>query len=165
MGIAGSTAAGGYGGIVAPIAAVKLRGKVLAIAAKLLDRCRSLEIDGTMVQVKARPKTAISSAMSRVRWLGFGSALPAESPGARGAKPRVDEMAFATLGCGGVGGRSETGAVKMKFVIAHDCGRVINHDRRWSDRRRVAHGIGNALLNGWVSTPSASRSPDLADYF
>jgi carbon-monoxide dehydrogenase large subunit len=63
-----------------------------------------------------------------------------------------DEMAFANgTGAAEVEVDSETGAVELrKFVIAHDCGRVINPmivDGQIAGG--VAHGIGNALYE-WM---------------
>ena len=159
-------------GSSAHLAAVKLRDKVLAIAAKLLDTSAdSLDIDGTVVHLKARPKIGIALGDVARAVAGIpGLALPVGiSPGLEANETFVcDEMAFAN-GAAAVELQvdPETGAVKIKkFVIAHDCGRVINPmivDGQIVGG--VAHGIGNALLE-WMGFDAACQpiTATLADY-
>ncbi|HMI96116.1 MAG TPA: xanthine dehydrogenase family protein molybdopterin-binding subunit [Micropepsaceae bacterium] len=159
-------------GSSAHLAAVKLRDKVLTIAARLLDMAvDSLEIDGAMIQVKAQPKTAISLGNVARAVAGIpGLALPAGiSPGLEATESYVrDEMAFAN-GAAAVELEvdPETGAVDIrKFVIAHDCGRIINPmivDGQILGG--VAHGIGNALYE-WMGFDAECQpiTATLADY-
>ena len=159
-------------GSSAHLAAVKCREKALAIAAKLLDVSPdALDIDGGFVQLKARPKTAIALGEIARAVAGVpGFTLPGGiSPGLEASEAFVrDEMAFAN-GAGAVELEvdTETGAVRIeKFVVAHDCGRVINP--MIVDGQMVggiAHGIGNALYE-WMGFDAACQpiTASLADY-
>jgi carbon-monoxide dehydrogenase large subunit len=159
-------------GSSAHLAAVALRGKTLAIAAKLLDvSADALDIDGGFVQLKARPKTQIALGDVARAVAGIpGLALPAGiSPGLEATEAFVrDEMAFAN-GAAAVEVEvdPETGAVDIrKLTIAHDCGRVINPmivDGQIVGG--VAHGIGNALYE-WMGFDAECQpiSATLADY-
>ena len=143
-------------GSSAHLAAVKLREKTLAIAAKLLNQdTRELEVDAGFVQLRGQPRMRVSLGDVARAVAGIpGMALPAGiAPGLEATEAFVrDEMAFAN-GCGAaeVDVDVETGAVRVKkFVIAHDCGRVINPmivDGQIVGA--VAHGIGNALFE-WM---------------
>jgi carbon-monoxide dehydrogenase large subunit len=159
-------------GSSAHLAAVEVREKTLLIAGKLLNVAPdALDIDGISVFVRERPKTALALGQIARAVAGIpGLALPGGvSPGlaATGAFVR-DEMAFAN-GCGAaiVAVDAETGHVGVEqFVIAHDCGRVINPmivDGQIVGA--VAHGIGNALYE-WMGFDESCQplTATFADY-
>lgn len=159
-------------GSSAHLAAVKLREKTLAIAAKLLNAAADdLDIDAGFVFPKARPKTAMSLGEIARAVAGIpGLALPGGiAPGLEASEAFVrDEMAFANgAGAAEVEVDSETGEVHLrKFVIAHDCGRVINPmivDGQIIGA--VTHGIGNALFE-WMGFDAECQpiTATLADY-
>jgi aerobic carbon-monoxide dehydrogenase large subunit len=159
-------------GSSAHLAAVKLRDKILAVGAKLLDvSADALEIEGGSVQLKTRPKTAITlGELARAMAGTPGFTLPGGfSPGLEASEAFVrDEMAFAN-GAGAVEVEvdAETGAVAIrKFIIAHDCGRVINPmvvDGQIIGG--VVHGIGNALFE-WMGFDAQCQpvTATFADY-
>ena len=139
-------------GSSAHLAAIALREKALLIAGKLLNTApEELDIDGDAVHLRAKPKTRIALGDIARSVAGIpGLALPGGvSPGLAASAAFVrDEMAFANgTGAAIVEVDAETGAVKiLKFVIAHDCGRVINPMIvEGQIVGGVAHGIGNAL--------------------
>jgi len=159
-------------GSSAHLAAVKLRDKTLAIAAKLLDvGADALEIDAGFVQVKAHPKKSVKLGDVARAVAGIpGLALPGGmAPGLEASETFVrDEMAFANgAGAVEVEADPETGAVRIvKFAIAHDSGRVINPmivDGQIVGG--VAHGIGNALFE-WMGFDAQCQpiTATLADY-
>jgi carbon-monoxide dehydrogenase large subunit len=159
-------------GSSAHLAAIKLREKTLAIAAKLLNvGIDELDIDAGFVHVKARPKIAASLGEVARAVAGIpGLALPGGiSPGLEASEAFVrDEMAFANgAGAAEVEVDPETGAVILrKFVIAHDCGRVINPMIvEGQIVGAVAHGIGNALFE-WMGFDAECQpiTATLADY-
>jgi aerobic carbon-monoxide dehydrogenase large subunit len=159
-------------GSSAHLAAVRLRDKTLTIAAKLLDQdACELEIDTGFVRVRSQPKIRISLGDVARAVAGIpGMALPKGiAPGLETSEAFVcDEMAFAN-GCGAAEVKvdSETGAVTVtKFVIAHDCGRVINPTIvEGQIVGAVAHGIGNALFE-WMGFDDACQpvTATFADY-
>ena len=159
-------------GSSAHLAAVKLREKTLAIGAKLLNvSADELDIDAGFVHVKTRPKIAASLSDIARAVAGIpGLALPGGiAPGLEASEAFVrDEMAFANgAGAAEVEVDTETGEVVLRrFVIAHDCGRVINP--MIVDGQIVgaaAHGIGNALFE-WMGFDADCQpiTATLADY-
>ena len=60
----------------------------------------------------------------------------------------------------------ETGAVSiLRYVVVSDCGRLINPRCGRPDRRRVIHGIGNALFERMVYDDNAQPiTTNLAEY-
>ncbi|HEX3484113.1 MAG TPA: xanthine dehydrogenase family protein molybdopterin-binding subunit [Micropepsaceae bacterium] len=159
-------------GSSAHLAAMTLRDKTLAIAAKLMDvSSNALEIDAGHVQVKGQPKTGMKLGDVARAVAGIpGLALPGGiAPGLEASEAFVrDEMAFANGAAAlEVEADPETGAVRIiKFVIAHDCGRVINPmivDGQIVGG--VAHGIGNALFE-WMGYDAQCQpiTATLADY-
>jgi carbon-monoxide dehydrogenase large subunit len=159
-------------GSSAHLAAWRVRDKVLAVAGKMLELPpEALEIDGDVVQAKARPRTQIALAQLARAVAGIpGFTLPGGvSPGLEATEHFVrDEMAFANgTGAAEIEVDAETGAVKIvKFVIAHDCGRIINPmivDGQIVGA--VAHGMGNALYE-WMRFDDQCQplTATLADY-
>jgi carbon-monoxide dehydrogenase large subunit len=159
-------------GSSAHLAALRVRDKALQVAGKILDLPPdALEIDGDAVQVKARPKTQIPLAQLARAVAGVpGFTLPGGvSPGLEATEHFVrDEMAFANgSGAAEVEVDAETGRVRVvKFVIAHDCGRIINPmivDGQIVGA--VAHGIGNALYEWMRFDPQCQPlTATFADY-
>jgi carbon-monoxide dehydrogenase large subunit len=159
-------------GSSAYLAAVKLREKTLAVAAKLLNAgVDELDIDAGFAFLRARPKTGVSFGEVARAVAGIpGLALPGGiAPGLEASEAFVrDEMAFANgAGAAEVEVDPETGEVTVrKFVIAHDCGRVINP--MIVDGQIIggaAHGIGNALFE-WMGFDAECQpiTATLADY-
>jgi len=143
-------------GSSAHLAAAKLREKMLAVGARLLDVPQDqLELDADVVCVKGSAKKAIKFGhIARMLAGTPGFALPeGVSPGMEVTECFVcNEMAYANgaavvevevdVGTGGV-------SVK-KIYIAHDCGRAINP--MLVDGQivgGVVHGLGNALFE-WM---------------
>ena len=140
----------------AHLAAIKVREKALGVAAGILKvPATDLEIEGNAVFVRAAPKSRVRLADIARAVAGVpGFTLPAGvSPGMEATECFVrDEMAFANgAAVAEVEVDIETGGVTItKFIIAHDCGRVINPSI--VDGQiigGVAHGIGNALFE-WM---------------
>jgi carbon-monoxide dehydrogenase large subunit len=159
-------------GSSAHLAAVCLRGKTLSIAAKLLDvPVDTLEIDAGAIHVKGSAKAGIALGEVARAVAGIpGLALPGGiAPGLEASEAFVrDEMAFANgAGAAEVEVDPETGAVKIrKFVIAHDCGRVINPTIvEGQIVGGAVHGIGNALYE-YMAFDAACQpiTATLADY-
>ena len=159
-------------GSSAHLAAVKLREKTLAIAAKLLDApADCLEIDAGAIHVRGRPKTSIALGEVARAVTGIpGLALPGGiAPGLEATEAFLrDEMAFANgAGAAEVEVDIETGGVHIrKFVIAHDCGRAINPTIvEGQIVGGAAHGIGNALYE-YMAFDAACQpiTATLADY-
>jgi carbon-monoxide dehydrogenase large subunit len=159
-------------GSSAHLAAVKLRDKALAIASVLLNAAvDKLAFDGDGVVVEAKPKSRITLREIARAVAGVpGLALPGGvTPGMEATEAFVrDEMAYANgTGAVEVEVDPETGAVDIRqFVIAHDCGRVINPmivDGQIVGG--VAHGIGNALYE-WMGFDAQCQpiTATLADY-
>ena len=159
-------------GSSAHLAARQVREKTLFVAGKLLNLTpEELDIDGDAVQVKTAPKRRILLGdVARAVAGTPGFTLPGGvSPGLEATESFVrDEMAFANgAGVAEVEVDAETGNVRVaRFVIAHDCGRVINPmivDGQIVGG--VAHGIGNALFE-WMGFDEACQpvTATLADY-
>jgi len=143
-------------GSSAHVAAVKVRDKVLAVASHILDVPeRDLYIHGNQVMATDAPERAVSLGQIALSVTGTpGFVLPGGvAPGLEATEHVViDDMAYAN-GCAvtEVEVDIETGGVKiLNFVIAHDCGRVINPmivDGQIVGA--VTHGVGNALYE-WM---------------
>lgn len=137
-------------------AAIKVREKLIRIAAAMLDqREQDLEIVGDQVRAIAMHERAVSFADIARASAGIpGFALPGgEAPGIVAVEHvQIDEMAYANgTAVAQVEVDPETGGVTvLDFVIAHDCGRVI-HPKIVEGQITggVAHGISNALFE-WM---------------
>jgi aerobic carbon-monoxide dehydrogenase large subunit len=155
-----TTGFGGFGsrqtvtaGSSALVAARKVRAKALAIAGHLLEAsAEDLEITGRDIHLKGAAGLRISLGEVAKASLGVaGAYLPGGLPPGLEASEAfiVNEMAY-TNGTAIVTVEVdiETGEVRiLEFVIAHDCGRVINP--MIVDGQVVGgivHGIGNALF-------------------
>ncbi len=143
-------------GSSAHLAAAKVRDKVLAIAAHLLEAAAAdLEIDGDRVRVKgARDLNVTLAAVARAVAGRPGYALPpGVGPGLEATEHLVvDEMTYANgTAVAEVEVDIETGFVEIRrFVLAHDCGRAINPMLVEGQLAGgVVHGIGNALFE-WM---------------
>ncbi|AMN44186.1 xanthine dehydrogenase family protein molybdopterin-binding subunit [Rhodoplanes sp. Z2-YC6860] len=151
---------GGFGsrqtvtaGSSAHIAALKVREKVLAVAGHLLEVAPTdLEISGGDVHLKGAAGLKIGLAEVAKASLGVaGAYLPAGLPPGMEFSEAfvVNEMAYSNgTAVAVVEVDVETGGVTIRdYVLAHDCGRVINP--MIVDGQVVGgtvHGIGNALL-------------------
>lgn len=151
---------GGFGsrqtvtaGSSAHIAAVKVREKVLAVAGHLLEVAPAdLEIKGCDVHLKGAAGLKIGLAeVARASSGVAGAYLPGGlAPGMEFSEAFVvNEMAYSNgTAVAVVEVDVETGSVTiLDYVLAHDCGRVINP--MIVDGQVVGgtvHGIGNALL-------------------
>jgi carbon-monoxide dehydrogenase large subunit len=143
-------------GSSAHVAAIKVRDKVLAVASHILGApAADLYIHGNQVMATGAPEKKVSLGEIALSVTGTpGFVLPGGmSPGLEATEHVViDDMAYAN-GCAvaEVEVDIETGGVIIRnFVIAHDCGRVINPmivDGQIVGA--VAHGIGNALYE-WM---------------
>lgn len=158
-------------GSSAHLAAVKVREKALTVAAKLLDAApEELTLDGGIIRARGRnrfvPLDEIARALAGVP----GFSLPAGmSPGLEATESFVrDEMAFAN-GAAAVEVEvdRETGAVTiLRFVIAHDCGNMINPVIvEGQIVGGVVHGIGNTLYE-WMGFDETCQpvTANFADY-
>ncbi|HEY4133924.1 MAG TPA: xanthine dehydrogenase family protein molybdopterin-binding subunit [Alphaproteobacteria bacterium] len=143
-------------GSSAHLAATKVRDKALLIASKLLKLpAEELQIHGGQVEAKADPSKSVTLGQLAKSVAGVaGFVLPdGVSPGLEATEYFVvDDMAYANGAAAiEVEVDVETGGVHInKFVIAHDCGAVINP--MLVDGQIVgaaAHGIGNALYE-WM---------------
>lgn len=151
---------GGFGsrqtvtaGSSAHIAALKVREKVLAVAGHLLEVSPAdLEISGRDVHLKGAAGLKIGLAEVARASLGVaGVYLPGGLPPGMEFSEAfvVNEMAYSNgTAVAVVEVDIETGGVTiLDYVLAHDCGRIIN--RMIVDGQVVGgtvHGIGNALL-------------------
>ncbi len=143
-------------GSSAHLAAIKVRDKALLIASKVLKLpIDELHLIGGKVEAKSDPSKSITLGQCAKSVAGVaGFVLPdGVTPGLEATEHFVaDDMAYAN-GCAAVEVEvdAETGGVTInKFVIAHDCGAVINPmvvDGQIIGA--VAHGIGNALYE-WM---------------
>jgi carbon-monoxide dehydrogenase large subunit len=143
-------------GSSAHAAAVKVRDKVLAVASAVLGLPASdLYIHGNEVLATGAPEKKVSLGQIALSVTGTpGFTLPGGvAPGLEATEHVVmDDMAYANgSAVAEVEVDVETGGVKiLTFVIAHDCGRVINPmivDGQIIGA--VAHGVGNALYE-WM---------------
>jgi carbon-monoxide dehydrogenase large subunit len=155
-----ATGFGGFGsrqtvtaGSSAHVAARKVREKALAIAGHLLETAaEDLEINGQHIHLKGAADLKIGLGEVAKASLGIaGAYLPAGLPPGLEASEAfvVNEMAYASgTAVATVEVDIETGEVRiLDFVMAHDCGRVINPTI--VDGQVVGgivHGIGNALF-------------------
>jgi aerobic carbon-monoxide dehydrogenase large subunit len=159
-------------GTSAHIAAVKIRDKLMTVASEMMEVAREdLEVVGAEVRVKGVPGmrrslNELARAMSGVA----GFRLPASlDPGLEATEqPVMDAMAYANgTAAVEVEVDAETGDVEVRrFVIAHDCGRMINPmivDGQVIGG--VAHGIGNALFE-WMGFDETAQpvTTTLAEY-
>jgi aerobic carbon-monoxide dehydrogenase large subunit len=151
---------GGFGsrqtvtaGSSAHIAALKLREKILAVAGHLLEVSPAdLEISGRDVHLKGAAGLKIGLEEVAKASLGVaGAYLPGGYPPGMEFSEAfvVNEMAYSNgTAVAAVAVDIETGGVTiLDYVLAHDCGQVINP--MIVDGQVVGgtvHGIGNALL-------------------
>lgn len=143
-------------GSSAHVAAVKVREKALAIAGHLLEVApQDLEINGDRIHLKGVGEKAVSlGEVARAAAGTAGFRLPGDlAPGLEASEHVViNEMTYANgTAVAEVEVDIETGAVAVRrFVVAHDCGQVINPMIvEGQIIGGVAHGIGNALLE-WM---------------
>ena len=150
-------------GSSAHLAAVKLRDKVLAIAAHLLEAAaEDLEIIGDRVRVKGAGGLNVTLAQVARAVAGTpGYSLPPGiAPGLEATEHMVEDRMAYTNGTAvaEVEVDVETGAVTIRrFVLVHDCGRAINPmlvDGQLAGG--IAHGIGNALFE-WMGFDDAAQ--------
>ncbi len=143
-------------GTSAHAAALKVRDKVLAVAAHVLDMpVADLAIDGDRVVGKTGSNRSLDLGQIALMLTGTpGFVLPGGvEPGLEATEHVVmDDMAYANgAAVAEVEVDVETGRVLIrKFLIVHDCGRVINPmivDGQIVGA--VAHGIGNSLYE-WM---------------
>jgi carbon-monoxide dehydrogenase large subunit len=143
-------------GSSAHAAAAKVREKVLAVASAILDvPSDGLYIHGAEVLATGAPEKKVSLGQIALSVTGTpGFTLPGGvAPGLEATEHVVmDDMAYANGSAATeVEVDVETGGVHIRnFVIAHDCGRVINPmivDGQIIGA--VAHGVGNALYE-WM---------------
>jgi carbon-monoxide dehydrogenase large subunit len=155
-----TTGFGGFGsrqtvtaGSSAHVAARKVREKALAIAGHLLEAAaEDLEITGRHIHLKGAADLRIGLGEVAKASLGIaGAYLPGGlSPGLEASEAFiVNEMAYANgTAVATVEVDIETGEVRiLDFVMAHDCGCVINPmivDGQVTGS--IVHGIGNALF-------------------
>ncbi len=140
-------------GSSAHVAAEKVRDKALKVAAHMLEAAETdLEIEGDHISVKGVPEMSVTLGQVAHAVAGTpGYALPGGiEPGMEATEHLViDEMAYASgTTVAEVEVDIETGAVAIvKFVIAHDSGRIVNP--MIVDGQIIggaAHGVGNALF-------------------
>jgi carbon-monoxide dehydrogenase large subunit len=159
-------------GTSAHLAAIKVREKALRIASHLMEvGAQDLEIEGTDIRVKgvAGMKIGLGHVARAVGGVA-GFQLPGGLlPGLEATEqPVMDAMAYANgTAVAEVEVDIDTGAVTItRFVIAHDCGRVINP--MIVDGQILggaAHGIGNALFE-WMGYDDQAQpvTTTLAEY-
>lgn len=170
---------GGFGsrqtvtaGSSAHVAAGRVREKTLAIASNLLEASpQDLEIRGSHVHVKGAEDLRVSLAECARASIGIaGAPLPeGVMPGLEASETYlVDQMAYANgTAVATVEVDIETGNVGiLDFVIAHDCGHVINPQVvEGQVVGGVVHGIGNALFEKMhFDTSGQPLTTTLADY-
>ena len=159
-------------GSSAHVAAVKVREKALHIASHLLEASpHDLDIEGDEIYIKGvREKSVrLSDVALSVAGMPGYQLPPGVTPGLEATEHVVmDAMTYAN-GCAAseVEVDVETGAVKiLRFVIGHDCGRVINPMLVQGQLLGgVAHGIGNALFE-WMGFDENAQpvTTNLGDY-
>ena len=140
-------------GSSAHVAATKVRQKALAVAGHLLEAAPSdLDISGQYVHLKGAAELKVGLGEVARASLGVaGAYLPAGLPPGMEASEAfvVNEMAYSNgTAVAIVEVDVETGGMKiLDYVMAHDCGQVINPaivDGQVAGG--IVHGIGNALL-------------------
>ncbi len=136
-------------------AAGQVREKLLGVAARLLEaKAEDLEVEDGRVFVRGVPGSAVT--LSRV----VTSALPTLAGPGHGT-PDFEAAAYhhvpgqtwaSAVHAAVVEVNPETGAVRLlRYVVAHDCGRVINPlVVEGQIRGGVAQGLGGALLEEMV---------------
>jgi len=143
-------------GSSAHLAAAAVRRKALDIASHMLEvAADDLEVVGTDVRVKGLPDLKVPLAKLAAAVAGTaGFRIPGSiTPGLEATEhPVIDDMTYASgTAAVEVAVDVETGDVEVvRFVVVHDCGRVINP--LLVDGQIIggaAHGIGNALLE-WM---------------
>lgn len=159
-------------GTSAHLAAAKVRDKALAIAADIIEAAPAdLEVAGNVVRVRGVPDKRVGLG-EIAKGVGgtAGFKLPGGiAPGLEATEhPVMDDMAYAN---GTAAAEVEvdigTGQVTVRrFVIVHDCGRMINP--LLVDGQVIggaAHGIGNALFE-WMGFDAAGQpvTGTLAEY-
>lgn len=159
-------------GTSAHLAAVTVRDKVLAIAGEIIEAAPAdLELVGSAVRVRGVPEKRVE--LGKIAKAVAGTAgfkLPAGmQPGLEATEhPVMDDMAYAN-GTAAVELEVDvaTGQVVVhRFVIVHDCGRMINP--LLVDGQVIggaAHGLGNALFE-WMGFDAAGQpvTGTLAEY-
>jgi carbon-monoxide dehydrogenase large subunit len=159
-------------GASAHAAAQKMRQRIFEVAADLMDRSPDqLEIDGNEVVVAGNPLVRMPlGAVARGAAGLPGFVLPGScGPGMDIVEHVIiDDMAYSNgSAVVEVEVDPETGGVKLrKFVLAHDCGKMINPmlvDGQVTGG--IAHGIGNALFE-WMGFDSQAQpiTTTFADY-
>jgi carbon-monoxide dehydrogenase large subunit len=158
-------------GSSAHAAAVKVRDKVLTVAGHMLSMAaEDLFIDGDQVRAKRGDKSVALGQISNSLTGTPGFVLPGGvAPGLEATEQVViDDMAYANgAAVAEVEVDVETGGVTItRFVIVHDCGKVINPmivDGQIVGA--VAHGIGNALYE-WMGFDETAQpvTATLAEY-
>ena len=167
MGTVGSRIAV-MGGAAVHNASELVRDKVLASAAAMLEvdpgnlGNSSLELGDGAVHVTGDPSKTVTLAAIAQRHAGvFGSPMPA------GVTPDLSATAYSEFkGLAYANGTNvaevevdiETGAVHVqRYVVAHDCGRLINPKLVDGQiRGGVVHGIGNALFERMIADDSGT---------
>jgi carbon-monoxide dehydrogenase large subunit len=159
-------------GSSAHAAAVRVRCKVLDVAAEMLEvAADDLEIEGHFVRVKGVAQMGLSLAQVARAVAGqAGFILPGGAgPGlAASEEVVIDAMAYANgTAVVEVEVDVETGAVSVaNLVFAHDCGRAL-HPRIVNGQLMggIAHGLGNALFEFMAYDESAQPlTTTLAEY-
>ena len=141
------------GGSSVFLAATAVRQKAIKVASEMLEAAEEdLVLEGGKVQVAGVPAMNVSLAAIAARLSGVpGIPMP------RGVQPGLSDTAYfearqTTFASGTNVAEVEvdlgTGAVHVRrYVVAHDCGRMINPMLvEGQIRGGVIHGIGNALL-------------------
>jgi aerobic carbon-monoxide dehydrogenase large subunit len=173
-----TTGFGGFGsrqtvtaGSSAHVAATKVREKALAIAGHMLETAaEDLEITGRHVHLKGADLKIGLGEVAKASLGVAGAYLPAGLPPGLEASEAfvINEMAYASgTAVATIEVDVETGEVQvLDFVMAHDCGRVINP--MIVDGQVVGgivHGIGNALFERMhFDTSGQPLTTTLAEY-
>ena len=137
-------------------AAVKVRQKILALAATLLDApVGDLVLEAGRVQVRSAPDRAISlGELARKANPLRGAVTPGTEPGLEATAYFGPDRGNAANGVHAmlVEVDPETAAVEItRYVVVHDCGTVINPMVVEAQvQGGVAHGIGNAFYEQLV---------------
>ena len=170
---------GGFGsrqtvtaGSSAHVAAVKVREKALNIAGLMLEVSpEDLEIDGGNIRLKgaAGLKVSLGQVAKASQGIAGNCLLGGLPPGMEATEQFVvNEMTYANgTAIAVVEVDPDTGGVTpLEFVMAHDCGRVINPMIvEGQIMGGIAHGIGNALFERMIYDDSGTPlTTTLADY-
>ncbi len=144
-------------------AATALREKILVSATAMLESGNMhLELEGGEVRIVGEPQRKVTLAAVAQRHAGaFGAPMPA------GVTPDLSATGYAEFkGLAFANGSNacevevdiETGEVRvLRYVVAHDCGRMINP--KLVDGQihgGVVHGIGNALFERMIFDDQAT---------